>query len=121
MPGIGAGGFGRRVNSIGELNQALTAFNQNYAGKLTPAGQALVNAGIFTQAQIVALKGVTPTIPLVPAGNPNPWHNIFTTDLRVTRPITIKEKWRISPFADIINQMFGGAAETTSGASPCAR
>jgi hypothetical protein len=103
FPTIGAGQFGRDIDSLDKLNQAINAFNQQYAGKLTPAGQALVNAGIFTQAQLVSLKAVVPTIPLVPTGNPNPWHNIFTTDLRITRPVTIKEKWKISPFADVIN------------------
>ena len=79
LPGMGVGQFGRDVGSIDQLNQVITAFNQNYAGKLTPAGQALVTAGIFTQAQLVKLGAVTPTIPLVSTTNPTPWHNIFTT------------------------------------------
>ena len=33
----------------GDLNQVLNAFNTNVAGTLTPAGQALVKAGLFTQ------------------------------------------------------------------------
>ncbi len=119
VPGVNAGQFGRDVSSLNQLNQVLSQFNQNYAGKLTPAGQALVNAGIFTQAQMVALHAVVPTIPLVPDGAPNPWHNIFTTDIRITRPVVIKERWRISPFADIINlfnhapmALYGGLGST---------
>jgi hypothetical protein len=28
---------------------------------------------------------------------------MLTTDVRITRPIVVKEDWRISPFADVIN------------------
>jgi hypothetical protein len=119
LPGVNAGQFGRDVGSLSQLNQIITAFNQNNAGKLTPAGQALVTAGIFSQAQLIKLGAVQPTIPLVPDGAPNPWHNLFTTDLRVTRPIKIKERWKVSPFADIINlfnhapmALYGGLGNT---------
>jgi hypothetical protein len=114
LPGVNVGQFGRDVGSLKQLNDIITAFNNNYAGKLTPAAQALVSAGLFTQAQLVKLQAVIPSIPLVPDNNPNPWHNIFTTDLRITRPINIKEHWRIRPFADIIN-LFNHAAMATYG------
>lgn len=42
-------------------------------------------------------------IPLVPAGTPNPWHNVFRTDVRISRPIKVRERWTVRPFADIIN------------------
>ena len=103
LPGANAGQFGRDVGSLSQLNKIIQDFNTNYAGKLTPAGQALVNAGLFTQAQLVKLGAVTQAIPVIAAGAPNPWHSLFTTNLRVTRPISIKERWRVSPFADIIN------------------
>ena len=45
-----------------------------------------------------------PTIPLIPAGAPNPWHNLFTTDLRFDRPIKFfREGWRLLPYVDFIN------------------
>lgn len=103
LPGVNAGQFGRDIGSLKQLNDIITAFNSNNAGKLTPAGQALVSAGLFTQAQLIKLGAVTQAIPAIPAGEPNPWHSLFTTNLRVTRPIAIKEHWKISPFADIIN------------------
>ena len=49
------------------------------------------------------LGAVIPSIPLIPAGAPDPWHNVFTTDVRMKRPIVVKEHWKIAPFADIIN------------------
>ncbi len=103
LPGVNVGQFGRGVGSLKELNRIIDAFNQNYAGKLTPAGSALVNAGLFSEAQLVRLQAVVPKIPGIPDGNPDPWHTLFTTDLRITRPVVIKEDWRLSPFADIIN------------------
>ena len=103
FPGVNAGQFGRDVSSLSQVNKLIQEFNSNYAGKLTPAGQALVSAGLFTQAQLVKLGAVVPTVPAIPAGGPNPWHSLFTANLRVTRPVVIKEHWRISPFADIIN------------------
>ncbi len=119
LPGVNAGQFGRDVSSLSQLNQIITSFNQNYAGKLTPAGQALVNAGIFTQAQMVALHAVIPTIPLIPSTAPNPWHDLFTTDVRIGRPIRFKERWKVTPFADVINlfnhapsALYGGLGNT---------
>ncbi len=105
LPGIRSGQFGREVKSLEEMNEIIQAFNTDYAGKLTPHGQALVAAGLFTEAELKSLGAVIPTIPLIPAGNPNPWHNLFTTDLRIARAINLpgKEGLRIEPFIDIFN------------------
>lgn len=105
LPGIGAGQFGRAVKSFEDLNAIIQVFNTTYAGKITPHGQALVAAGLFTEAQLKALGAVTQAIPLVPSTNPNPWHNSFSTDLRVDRPIKFKfrEGLQITPFFDAYN------------------
>ncbi|MBI3666654.1 MAG: TonB-dependent receptor [Acidobacteria bacterium] len=121
LPGVNAGQFGRAVKSFQDLNQILQSFNQNYAGHLTPAGQALADAGIFTKDQLIALGAVIPTIPLVPAGNPNPWHNLLVTDLRFDRPIKLpkREGMRITPSVDFFNlfnhspaALYGGLGAT---------
>ena len=109
LPGLNLGEWGRSVKSFSDLNKIIAAYNQNVAGKLTPEGQALVTAGIFTEAQLRALKAVSPTIPLVPTGNPNPFaSNFFNLDLRVSRPITIEnavivKNLRIEPYFDAFN------------------
>ncbi len=105
LPGVNAGQFGRAVKNFKDLNQIIQAFNQNFAGKLTPHGQALVSAGIFTEAQLRSLGAVIRTIPLVPENNPDPWHNLFVTNLRLDRPIKprFREGLMIIPFADFIN------------------
>jgi hypothetical protein len=104
LPGTRIGQLGRDVSSLKQLNQIIQNFNTNYAGKITPAGQALITAGLFTQAQLVALKAVTQTIPLIPGSAPNPWHDLFTTDLRFDRPIKFRDgRFRATPFMDVIN------------------
>jgi hypothetical protein len=103
IPGINAGQLGRGIKSFADLNQAIQAFNQNYAGSLTPYGVALVNAGLFTPGQLRVLGAQVPTIPLAPLNNPNPWHNLLTADLRLNRPIRLGERFRANPFVDFIN------------------
>ena len=63
-----------------------------------------VSAGIFTQAQMVQLGAVSPRIPLVSATAPNPFHNVFTTDLRFDRPVRFfGERLLVTPFVDFFN------------------
>lgn len=45
------------------LSAYINNFNSGYAGRLTPAGQALVSAGLMTQAQLSALGAVVPALP----------------------------------------------------------
>src|SRR5262249_47136270 len=118
LPGLNVGQFGRKVKSFQELNRILQDFNQNYAGKLTPHGQALVNAGLFTEAQLKRLGAVIPRIPLVPETNPYPFHNLLVTDLRLDRPVTLpwlSDRLRISPFVDFFNLFNHAAAGLYSG------
>jgi hypothetical protein len=102
LPGLGAGQFGRKVKNLTAMNQVVQQFNSAYSGKLTAHAQALVNAGLFTESQLVKLGAVIPSIPSVPIDNPNPWHNLFTMNLMVERPI-VRERFRIGPFVQIFN------------------
>jgi hypothetical protein len=102
LPGLGAGQLGRKVKSLAALNQVIQQFNDTYAGQLTAHGQALATAGLFTPAQLSKLGGGISPIPLVPLTNPNPWHNLFTTNLIVQRPIAL-ERFRIGPFFQAVN------------------
>jgi len=104
IPGIDMNQFGRSVNSWSELNAKLAIYNNTVAGTLTPAGQALVKAGIFTPAQLVALGAVSPKIPLVPTTNPWPFENLFNVDLGITRPTKLfGEKITVVPWLQIFN------------------
>lgn len=66
-PGTNVGAFGRGITA-GSINNYINMYNGKFAGQLTPAGQALVAAGLFTQAQLLSLGAVTPTLSLAPAG-----------------------------------------------------
>ena len=50
------------------INNYIDAYNSKYARQLTPAGQALVSAGLFTTSQLQQLGAVAPTLADAPAG-----------------------------------------------------
>lgn len=67
LPGTKVGAFGRTV-SVGQLSSLINAFNTAAPNTLTPAGQALVSAGLFTQAQLLALGAHPGPLAPVPTG-----------------------------------------------------
>lgn len=72
LPGTVPGDYMHGVKSS-DLQARIAAFNSAYANQLTPAGQALVNAGLMTQGQLVALQGAIRPIAAVnsrPINNP---------------------------------------------------
>jgi hypothetical protein len=96
VPGTNIGTFGRDVKAD-QINNLINSYNSSSAGQLTPAGQALVSAGLFTQAQLVALGAVTPTLALAPPGQVG-LSPRFTLDMYVA--------WRLHP-----NKLFKGLSE----------
>jgi len=82
VPGSNVGAFGRGIKAS-NLNNFINSYNSTSAGKLTPAGQALVSAGLFTQTQLTSLGAVTPTLALAPAGEVGV-SPIFTFDMHVS-------------------------------------
>jgi Carboxypeptidase regulatory-like domain len=82
VPGSNVGAFGRSIKAS-DLNNFINSYNSTSAGKLTPAGNALVSAGLFTAAQLTALGAVTPTLALAPAGEVGV-APIFTFDAHVS-------------------------------------
>lgn len=102
IPGLNIGSYGRSVSFSG-LSQVISNYNANSAGKLTPAGQALVSAGLFTQAQLVGLGAVTDTLAAAQPGKlyGNDWLKAF--DLRFSAPISIKERVKLEPSISVYN------------------
>jgi carboxypeptidase family protein len=102
LPGTKPGAFGRDFG-VGGLTKLIDSYNANVAGKtLTPAGQALVDAGLFTQAQLFAL-GATPQ----PIADPPPGQvgldSFFTFDLRLGWNIRVVKKWERLQFSPQVN------------------
>ncbi|HSR66842.1 MAG TPA: TonB-dependent receptor [Acidobacteriota bacterium] len=99
------GDFGRGISSVDELNALINGFNSSIAGNITPAGRALVSAGLFTEAQLIALGAVAPSLQLAPAGQV--FNDSFiTSDIRVTKHFEIGGGDRvvtISPSVEIFN------------------
>jgi hypothetical protein len=129
LPGTNIGAFGRDVKTS-DLTAVIQNYNSTMAGKLTPAGQALVAAGLFTADQLKALGAVTPTLALPVTGHigVSPF---FTFDLHVSwilRPSkvwsSVPESLTIEPQIAIYNlfnfQNFDPAGNVISGVLPAA-
>jgi len=104
LPGTNVGGFDRSFGPFG-LNNIISAFNTTTVGQLTPAGQTLVNNGLFTQAQMAALGATveagTP-IATAPAGAVGQtWLRTF--DLGLNWNYKIKEYVKLQPGVAIFN------------------
>jgi hypothetical protein len=120
LTGTNIGSFGRDVGVSGLAN-LINQWNSNSAGKLTPAGQALVGAGLFTEAQLIALGAVTPTISAPPAGQEG-LGNMFTFDLKLGWKIKPVHRWdrlTFEPQVSIYNlfnrQNFDSPSQPLSG------
>ena len=101
LPGTKAGSFGRDVSGS-NVNNFITNYNNTIAGNITPAGQALVNAGLFTTAQLKSLGAVAPTVPLAPSGQVGlDWLRTF--DLRIGWVRKFRERYAIEPSVNFYN------------------
>ena len=102
--GIGhPGTFMRSVSPRG-LNAYIANFNNTVGNgsTLTPAGQALVTAGLFTQAQLVTLGAVVPSVQAPPADNAgNGYYK--DVDTIVSWPFKVRERLTISPSISFFN------------------
>jgi hypothetical protein len=67
VPGTTVGSFNRSINP-GDLNTVINNYNGTVANNPTPAGNVLVQQGLFTPSQLLALGGVAPTIATAPNG-----------------------------------------------------
>jgi hypothetical protein len=70
LPGTVNGAFGSQVNGS-TINLLLNNYNNQYGNKPTPAGQMLVQNGLFTAAQLQQLGAVAPCIQGGSINSPN--------------------------------------------------
>ena len=101
LPGTNVGSFGRSVTPS-NINKYINAYNSKYAGNPTPAGQALVSAGLITTTQLQQLGGVAPTLADAPAGQVG-LGSLFTADLGLTYIAKIHESITLQPSVTFYN------------------
>lgn len=126
------GAFGRSLSPMGLAN-AIANYNSTIAGKtITPAGQALVNAGLMTEAQLIAL-GATPQAISAPPADPAAlgWlkafdleisyhHSFFNERLTVTPSVSIFNLFNMGNFDTPLTELGGlltGNPESINGTS----
>ncbi len=87
VPGTLPGYYMHQVKGAG-LNKLISNYNTTHAGQATPAGQALISAGLFTQSQLYALNGVQQQIATAPS---TPLNNaaLRALDMNFSYPITL--------------------------------
>ncbi|CAN5663468.1 hypothetical protein BH10ACI4_BH10ACI4_26580 [soil metagenome] len=126
IPGTDPGEYMHRFKG-NNLNQIINQYNTQHAGQLTPAGQALVNAGLFTNQQLTALQAVQQPIALVPQGQ-RTLENAFyrTLDVNFAYPLRfnrVREGLALIPsivfynlgnFSNFKDYTNGGLLNTTS-------
>jgi hypothetical protein len=66
IPGTTNGSLNRQFG-LGGLNNAINNYNLTVAGHPTPAGQVLVNNGLFTPSQLAAIGAVAPRATQAPS------------------------------------------------------
>ena len=104
VPGTEPGAYMHRIKGA-RLNQLITSYNTQQAGTPTPAGQALIAAGLFTPAQLYFINGVQQ--PIAPAPT-NPIQNsaFRAFDLTVSYPIRLtrfRERLSLEPAVSMYN------------------
>jgi len=130
LPGTGVGGLGGYSGS--DLGKAIAFYNNNYAGRLTAAGAALINPNgttpaLFTSDQLSKLGALYPFVcagpsqpgcPAVP-GNVAQATWLKTIDMRLSWPFRVAERVRIEPNVSAFNVFnfanFGGAGRQLNG------
>jgi len=147
VPGTHVGSFDRGINGS-NINRVLTNYNNTVALNLTPAGEVLVQNGLFTAAQLGvgdtlcynnpnnlpmnSLCAVAPPVPLAPPRQVNlAW--LRALDMKVAWSYTIRERITLQPsvgfynlfnFANFdlpgaaLNGLLTGAAGQINGTTP---
>jgi Carboxypeptidase regulatory-like domain len=103
LPGTNIGSFARAVNA-GNINSAIEHYNQTFANQPTPAGQVLLQNGLFTLVQLQQLGAVQPLVPLAPANEADmAW--LKALDLSLNWNYRLKDRVDFKPGVSFFNIM----------------
>jgi hypothetical protein len=101
LPGTNIGAFGRAVKAE-KLSSVIQTYNASFGDQLTPAGAALVNAGLLSRSQLQELGGDMPNLVAPPPGNAGlAWLRTF--DVSLTRPLRIGDRFVVEPSVSAFN------------------
>ncbi|WP_419805496.1 carboxypeptidase regulatory-like domain-containing protein [Terriglobus sp.] len=89
-PGTNPGDYMHRVKGDSVAGY-ISNFNGTYAGRPTPAGQALINSNLFTLGQLQTLKGVIQPIAQVPGGGASNNPAFRSVDINVSYPFRLSK------------------------------
>jgi hypothetical protein len=98
----GPGQYGRGLKGASGLNKAITAYNNQFAGNLTPSGQLLVSQGLFTTMQLQQLGAVMPNLPPAPTDQAR-LSPLLLTDIRIAYHHKLGERVEVEPSLDVFN------------------
>ncbi|MGB8731382.1 MAG: carboxypeptidase regulatory-like domain-containing protein [Candidatus Sulfotelmatobacter sp.] len=117
LPGTNVGSFGHGVDR-GNINNVITNYNHNFAGQPTPAGQTLINSGLFTLGQLQSLQGVQQVISPAPYDEAGMgWLRAF--DVSLNWIYKFRERFQVEPGVSFFNVMnlsnFDGPNNPLSG------
>ena len=117
--GQAAGKPGQYMRAVSptQLTNLINGWNSTQAGTLTPAGQALAGAGLFTVAQLQALQATKPFLATPPVGAVG--NGIFReVSATLAWPIKITERFSIEPSFSAFNVFNLANFGTEFGAMP---
>jgi hypothetical protein len=117
LPGTNIGDFGRAVKDS-TLNELIQRYNTNFSNQVTPAGQALINAGLLSRTQLVQLHADGQTIAAPPPGSVGlAW--MKTLDVTLGRPFRMGDRFVVEPSVSAFNVLnfanFDGPGNKLSG------
>ena len=104
LPGTTIGAFGRSVSDVAALASLINKYNTTFANQPTPAGQLLVQNGLFSVAQLQTpgFGGTAPFIAAPPIGQV-PVYGLRAFDFKLGWTHRFKERLTVEPGVSFYN------------------